>query len=49
MQKAKKGVFIPLCTQNIFLKAYSKALENLTSWTEKDCKNYLETIIKTVE
>ena len=49
MRKAKAGVFIPLCTQNIFLKTYSKVFGNLTSWTSKDSSDYLQTIIDTLK
>lgn len=49
MRKAKEGVFIPLCTQNIFLKTYSKVFGNLTSWTNKDSSDYLQTIIDTLK
>ena len=49
MRKSKAGVFIPLCTQNIFLKTYSKVFGNLTSWTSKDSSDYLQTIIDTLK
>lgn len=49
LRKAQSGVFIPLCTQNVFLKAYSRTFGNLTSWTEKDCSDYLHTIIDTLK
>ena len=49
LRKAQSGVFIPLCTQNVFLKAYSKTFGNLTSWTEKDRSDYLQTIVDTLK
>lgn len=49
LRKAKTGTFIPLCTQNIFLKTYSKVFGNLTSWTSKDSSDYLQTIIETLK
>ncbi len=48
LNKAKSGVFIPLCTQNVFLKAYSKKLGNLTSWTGNDSEDYKMNIIETI-
>lgn len=48
LRKAKSGVFVPLCTQNVFLKTYSKKLGNLTSWTGNDSVDYRETIISTI-
>ena len=44
-----KGVFIPLCTKNVFLKSYSKKIIEVMHWSEKDAKDYLtqiETILK---
>lgn len=49
LRKAQSSVFIPLCTQNVFLKAYSRTFGNLTSWTKKDCSDYLHTIIDTLK
>lgn len=49
LRKAQSGVLIPLCTQNVFLKAYSRTFGNLTSWTKKDCSDYLHTIIDTLK
>lgn len=49
LRKAQSGVFIPLCTQNVFLKAYSRTFGNLTSWTEKDRSDYLQTIVDTLK
>ena len=44
INNAKQGKFIPLCTQNVFLKAYSKHLGTLTEWNQSDCDDYLEEI-----
>lgn len=48
LNKAKSGVFIPLCTQNVFLKVYSKKFGNLTSWTGNDSEDYRKVIINTI-
>ena len=42
INNAKKGRFIPLCTQNVFMKAYSKHLGTLTEWKNQDCEDYLD-------
>jgi len=49
LKKARTGIFIPICTQNIFLKTYSKVFGNLTSWTTRDSNDYLHTIIETIQ
>lgn len=48
IHKAKQGCFIPLCTQNVFMKAYTKHLGSLTEWTEHDCRDYKEQIINII-
>ena len=47
-QKDKEGSFIPLCTKNVFLKAYSKKFENVMFWQESDANEYLSEIKKTL-
>jgi uncharacterized protein with ParB-like and HNH nuclease domain len=41
INKEKQGVFIPLCTRNVFLKAYSRKLDEIMYWTNKDANDYL--------
>jgi hypothetical protein len=36
-----KGFFIPVCTRNVFNKAYSDDTSNLTDWSQTDCDVYL--------
>jgi len=48
INNAKKGRFIPLCTQNVFMKAYSKHLGTLTEWKNQDCKDYLAEIKRVI-
>lgn len=38
------GVFIPICTKNVFMKYYSKELKHLDLWNESDRESYLENI-----
>ena len=47
LEKIKKGSFVPIGTQNVFLKAYSKRFDNIMYWTEDDAKDYLKAIIET--
>jgi uncharacterized protein with ParB-like and HNH nuclease domain len=37
----EKGSFIPICTKNVFLKYYSKNVEQNTKWDKKDMDAYL--------
>lgn len=39
------GVFIPICTKNVFLKYYSSASCDLLQWTEGDKKAYEKKVI----
>lgn len=49
IKKIENGsAFIPIGTQNVFLKAYSKKVEQLTYWSYKDREDYLKDIEKTI-
>lgn len=41
IEREKQGTFIPVCTKNVFMKFYSKKIENFTFWSEPDRKAYL--------
>lgn len=43
-EKIKSGKFIPLCTQNVFLKLYTKDTVSLLKWGNKDKENYFNKI-----
>lgn len=36
-----QGVFIPICTKNLFLKLYSKQMAQVMYWTTEDADDYL--------
>ena len=44
LQTDQEGTFVPLCTRNVFLKCYSKKLENMFVWTTEDQEDYLDAI-----
>lgn len=44
----KAGVFVPLCTRNVFLKAYSADAGNAIVWSNKDADDYEEAVINTL-
>ena len=35
------GIFVPLCTRNVFLKCYSSRVDNLMFWSESDRDGYV--------
>ncbi len=46
LDKIKNGSFVPIGTQNVFLKAYSKRFDNIMDWTEDDAKDYLNAVVE---
>lgn len=42
------GVFVPLCTRNVFLKCYSAQNDNLMFWTDQDQTDYRNAITDTL-
>lgn len=41
IDRDSKGMFIPVCTKNVFLKAYSSNVEDMTIWGDSDKRDYL--------
>lgn len=46
IENDQRGVFIPICTKNVFMKYYSESLANPTQWTDDDKAKYKEFIEK---
>ncbi len=42
------GIFVPLCTRNVFLKCYSPQADNVMFWSSADRDGYQEAIVKTL-
>jgi uncharacterized protein with ParB-like and HNH nuclease domain len=40
IKRDKSGIFIPICTKNVFLKYFSEYPPKISFWTEDDRKNY---------
>ena len=38
------GIFVPLCTRNVFLKCYSPQVDNLMFWSDADRDGYVSAI-----
>jgi uncharacterized protein with ParB-like and HNH nuclease domain len=49
LQNDKRGTFIPICTKNVFMKAYSKKLDEVMYWNKDDADSYLKVIEETLE
>ncbi|MFC4738973.1 DUF262 domain-containing protein [Flavobacterium ponti] len=48
INRDKEGVFIPLCTKNVFLKYFSEYPPKISFWTEEDRENYEKDLEKTL-
>jgi hypothetical protein len=48
LTKTKEGRFVPLCTQNVFLKLYTSEADNLARWSDSDRENYSNAITETL-
>jgi hypothetical protein len=44
----RDGVFVPLCTRNVFLKCYNPQVEHVMFWTQKDRDAYRQVMIDTI-
>ncbi|AQS92728.1 hypothetical protein BXQ17_01000 [Polaribacter sp. BM10] len=49
IENDKKGTFVPICTRNVFLKSYSKKLDDVMYWKNSDANDYLEAIKNTLK
>jgi len=53
IQREQDGVFIPVCTKNLFMKYYTsedtEASQVIPTWTNTDAKAYLKAIHKTID
>lgn len=44
LQNESKGDFVPICTKNVFLKAYSNKVKNVMFWQVDDENDYIKAI-----
>ncbi|RBP43605.1 uncharacterized protein DUF1524 [Roseimicrobium gellanilyticum] len=42
------GIFVPLCTRNVFLKCYSQQVGEAIFWGERDQQGYFDAMVKTL-
>jgi hypothetical protein len=48
LQLDQAGIFVPLCTRNVFLKCYSPQVDNVMFWSEADRDGYLAAMTNTL-
>ncbi|WP_336763297.1 DUF262 domain-containing protein [Asaia sp. VD9] len=48
LQHDKSGIFVPLCTRNVFLKAYSREAGGVLLWSANDAQAYRDRIVETL-
>lgn len=48
IDRDKHGIFVPLCTKNVFMKYFSKKLDCMTLWTTSDREDYVEAIVESL-
>jgi uncharacterized protein with ParB-like and HNH nuclease domain len=46
IQNDSNGIFVPICTKNLFLKYYSKKVDGAMFWQQSDADNYLTEMMK---
>ena len=44
----REGIFVPLCTRNVFLKCYSDQVDHVMFWSESDREAYRDAILETL-
>ena len=44
----RDGVFVPLCTRNVFLKCYNPQVDHVMFWTQEDRDGYRQAMIDTL-
>lgn len=44
----QSGIFVPLCTRNVFLKCYSPQVDNAMFWSQEDANAYGDVIVETL-
>lgn len=48
MKRDENGQFVPLCTKNVFMKAYSEKHEDMSIWNDEDKDDYVSQIERTI-
>ena len=46
IKNSSMDIFVPICTRNVFFKAYSYRMQNMFEWDKTDAARYLSAIIR---
>jgi hypothetical protein len=49
IDRESKGLFVPLCTKNVFLKVYSNDVKDMCQWEDNDKEYYICKMVETLE
>ena len=49
IERDSRGLFVPLCTKNVFLKVYSNNLDDMSIWRNEDKASYIKAMEKTLK
>ncbi len=44
MKNSSKGIFVPIATENVFMKTFTRRIQNMMIWTDDDAKEYMNGI-----
>lgn len=48
IERESKGLFVPLCTKNIFLKVYTETPDEMNIWNDNDKRDYIDAMKSTL-
>ena len=48
-RRDKEGIYVPVCTRNVFLKYYSQTIDDMMFWKREDGRNYRDALVETLE
>ena len=49
LRRDKEGIYVPVCTRNVFLKYYSKTIDDMMFWKQEDGQNYRDALLEMLE
>ena len=49
LRRDKEGIYVPVCTRNVFLKYYSQTIDDMMFWKREDGRNYRDALVETLE
>lgn len=49
LRRDKEGIYVPVCTRNVFLKYYSETIDDMMFWKQEDGQNYRDALLEMLE